>query len=88
MNIRENIESTYKLLDGLSALPCEASVYTLTDDEFDLICHARDTLYEVIEELNKPLMLSYEESIIDMQKKILDAIGEMNKCKITVKNGD
>lgn len=38
----EALEKASKHLDRLSYVPCEASAYTLDDDQFGVICHTRD----------------------------------------------
>lgn len=43
----EKLQKAYEILnDEIACIPCEASVYTLTDDEFGLIMYARDLLAE------------------------------------------
>ena len=48
----EALEKTSKLLNGIKS-ECEASVYTVTDDEFDTVYFVRDWADRTLEEIQK-----------------------------------
>lgn len=47
----EALEKTSQHLDRLSCIECEASVYSLDDDEFGLICFTRDRADDSLTEI-------------------------------------
>ena len=52
--LKRAIEDAVHILNKLTYIPCEASVYKLDDGEFGAICFVRDKLSELFAEFEKP----------------------------------